>query len=162
MAKADLTPTDALRDYLARVGARQDAVLERVQRETAQMPRAIMQVAPEQGALLELLARLIGAARILELGTFTGYSAICLARGLAPGGRLICLEVDETYAGIARANLEDAGVARSGRDPRGPRRGGTAAPSRRSRSSTSSSSTPTSRRIPPTTSSSSPACGRAG
>src|SRR4051794_25765715 len=111
MAKADLTPTDALRNYLARVGARQDAVLERVQRETAPMPRAIMQVAPEQGALLELLARLIGAARILELGTFTGYSAISLARGLAPGGRLICLEVDETYAGIARASLEDAGVA---------------------------------------------------
>ena len=111
MAKADLTPTDALRDYLVRVGARQDAVLERVQRETAQMPRAVMQVAPEQGALLELLARLIGAARILELGTFTGYSAISLARGLAPGGRLICLEVDETYAGIARANLADAGVA---------------------------------------------------
>ena len=111
MAKADLTPTDALRDYLVRVGARQDAVLERVQRETAQMPRAVMQVAPEQGALLELLARLIGAARILELGTFTGYSAISLARGLAQGGRLICLEVDETYAGIARANLADAGVA---------------------------------------------------
>ena len=110
MAKADLIPTDALLDYLARVGARQDAVLERVQRETAQMPRAVMQVAPEQGALLELLARLIGAERILELGTFTGYSAICLARGLAPGGELTCLEVDEGYATIARANLDEAGV----------------------------------------------------
>ena len=110
MAKADLIPTAALLDYLARVGARQDAVLERVQRETAQMPRAVMQVAPEQGALLELLARLVGAARILELGSFSGYSAICLARGLAPGGRLICLEVDETYAGIARGNLDAAGV----------------------------------------------------
>src|SRR3954454_18856623 len=110
MAKADLIPTDALLDYLARVGARQDAVLERVQRETARMPRASMQVAPEQGALLELLARLIGAERILELGTFTGYSAICLARGLAPGGRLVCLEVDESYAEIARGNLDDAGV----------------------------------------------------
>src|SRR4051812_20649486 len=110
MAKADLIPTDALLDYLARVGARQDAVLERVQQETARMPRASMQVAPEQGALLELLARLIGAERILELGTFTGYSAICLARGLAPGGRLVCLEVDESYAEIARGNLDDAGV----------------------------------------------------
>jgi caffeoyl-CoA O-methyltransferase len=69
-----------------------------------------MQVAPEQGALLELLARLIGAQRILELGTFTGYSAICLARGLAPGGRLICLEMDEEYADMARRNLDDAGV----------------------------------------------------
>jgi caffeoyl-CoA O-methyltransferase len=74
------------------------------------MPRAGMQVAPEQGALLELLARLIGARRILELGTFTGYSAICLARGLAEGGELICLEVDEEYAAIARGNIDDAGV----------------------------------------------------
>jgi caffeoyl-CoA O-methyltransferase len=110
MARADLIPTDALLDYLATVGARPDAVLERVRRETSTMPRAGMQVAPEQGALLELLARLIGAQRILELGTFTGYSAICLARGLAPGGRLICLEMDEEYADMARRNLDDAGV----------------------------------------------------
>jgi predicted O-methyltransferase YrrM len=110
MARADLIPTDALLDYLATVGARPDAVLERVRSETSTMPRAGMQVAPEQGALLELLARLIGAHRILELGTFTGYSAICLARGLAPGGQLICLEVDEEYADIARRNLDDAGV----------------------------------------------------
>src|SRR3954470_23305052 len=110
MARADLIPTDALLDYLATVGARPDAVLERVRRETSTMPRAGMQVAPEQGALLELLARLIGAQRILELGTFTGYSAICLARGLAPGGQLICLEVDEEYADIARRNVDDAGV----------------------------------------------------
>jgi caffeoyl-CoA O-methyltransferase len=110
MARADLIPTDALLDYLATVGARPDAVLERVRRETSTMPRAGMQVAPEQGALLELLARLIGAQRILELGSFTGYSAICLARGLAPGGRLICLEMDEEYADMARRNLDDAGV----------------------------------------------------
>src|SRR5918912_2563802 len=111
MAKADLIPTDALLDYLARVGARQDAVLERVQRETARMPRAAMQVAPEQGALLTLLARLIGARRILEIGTFTGYSAICLARGLADGGTLTCLELSPDFAAIARDNLADAGVA---------------------------------------------------
>jgi caffeoyl-CoA O-methyltransferase len=110
MARADLIPTDALLDYLARVGARPDAVLERVRQETATMPRAGMQVAPEQGALLELLARLVGASRILEVGTFTGYSAISLARGLRPGGELLCLEVDEEYAAIARRNLDDAGV----------------------------------------------------
>src|SRR5688572_24044369 len=108
MARADLIPTDALLDYLARVGARPDAVLERVRQETATMPRAGMQVAPEQGALLELLARLVGASRVLEVGTFTGYSAICLARGLRPGGELLCLEVDEEYAAIARRNLDDA------------------------------------------------------
>jgi predicted O-methyltransferase YrrM len=106
----EIGTTDALLDYLAGLGARTDDVLDRVRRETAELPNAVMQVAPEQGALLELLARLIGATRILEVGTFTGYSAICLARGLAPGGRLLCLEVDEEYAAIATANLEDAGV----------------------------------------------------
>jgi caffeoyl-CoA O-methyltransferase len=104
-------PTDAIADYLARVGARIDPVLERVRRETAAQPSAQMQVGPEQGALLELLARLIGATNVLEIGTFTGYSAICLARGLAPGGRLVCLELDPERAAIAQANLERAGVA---------------------------------------------------
>jgi caffeoyl-CoA O-methyltransferase len=106
-----IDPTDALVDYLARVGARIDPVLERVRRETAALPNAQMQVGPEHGALLELLARLIGATRILEIGTFTGYSAICLARGLAPGGTLVCLELNPEFAAIARANLEAAGLA---------------------------------------------------
>jgi caffeoyl-CoA O-methyltransferase len=58
-----------------------------------------------------MLARLVGARRALELGTFTGYGAISIARGLADGGRLTCLELDEAYAETARRNLEDAGVA---------------------------------------------------
>jgi caffeoyl-CoA O-methyltransferase len=58
-----------------------------------------------------MLARLVGARRALELGTFTGYGAISIARGLADGGRLTCLELDEEYAATARRNLEDAGVA---------------------------------------------------
>jgi predicted O-methyltransferase YrrM len=58
-----------------------------------------------------MLARLVGARRALELGTFTGYGAISIARGLAGGGRLTCLELDEDYAQTARRNLEDAGVA---------------------------------------------------
>src|SRR3712207_3260273 len=109
MARAELVPTDALLDYLATVGARPDAVLERVRRETAERPDAMMQVAPEQGALLELLARLIGATQVVELGTFTGYSAICLARGLAPGGRPLCLERDADLAEIGRASCRERG-----------------------------------------------------
>jgi caffeoyl-CoA O-methyltransferase len=70
-----------------------------------------MQVSPDQGALLELLARLVQARNALEVGTFTGYSAICIARGLAEGGRLTCLELDPDFAAIAQRNLEDAGVA---------------------------------------------------
>jgi predicted O-methyltransferase YrrM len=102
--------TQEVVDYLAR-HARQDAVLERVARETAEMPRAEMATTPDEAALLTLLARLVGARRALEVGTFTGYGAISIARGLGAGGRLTCLELDQAYVAIARRNLEDAGVA---------------------------------------------------
>jgi caffeoyl-CoA O-methyltransferase len=110
MAIVKTQVTQEVVDYLAR-HARQDAVLERVARETAEMPRAEMATTPDEAALLTLLARLIGARRALEVGTFTGYGAISIARGLADGGRLTCLELDEEYAAMARRNLEDAGVA---------------------------------------------------
>ena len=104
--------TDELHDYIVDHGARHDDVLRRVQDETTAMGRvANMQVAPDQGAFLTLLCRSIGAREALELGTFTGYSAICIARGLAPGGRLIACELSEEYAATAAANLEAAGVA---------------------------------------------------
>jgi caffeoyl-CoA O-methyltransferase len=72
---------------------------------------SVMQIAPDQGAFMTLLCRAIGARDAIELGTFTGYSAICIARGLAPGGRLIACELSEEYAEIAAGNLEAAGVA---------------------------------------------------
>ena len=111
MPRGGIQPTEALIDYLDRWGARTDEVLERVRAETAEMPSAQMQVSADQGALIELLVRLIGAKDALEVGTFTGYSAICIARGLGEGGRLTCLELDEERAAIARRNLEAAGVA---------------------------------------------------
>jgi caffeoyl-CoA O-methyltransferase len=110
MALVKAQVTQEVVDYLAR-HARPDAVLERVARETAEMPRAEMATTPDEAALLTLLARLVGARRALEVGTFTGYGAISIARGLGAGGRLTCLELDEKYAAIARRNLEDAGVA---------------------------------------------------
>jgi caffeoyl-CoA O-methyltransferase len=104
--------TDELHDYMVGHGARQDEVLRRVQEETAAMGDiAVMQIAPDQGAFMTLIARLIGAREAIELGTFTGYSAICIARGLAPGGRLIACELSEEYAEIAAGNLAAAGVA---------------------------------------------------
>ena len=94
MALVKTEVTQDVVDYLAR-HARQDAVLERVARETAELPRAVMATTPDQAALLTLLARLVGARRALELGTFTGYGAISIAHGLADGGLLTCLELDE-------------------------------------------------------------------
>src|SRR5689334_7942645 len=100
--KTALTP-EAL-EYLAE-HSRQDEVLARVERETSEMPRAGMQITPDQGALLQVLVAVLGATDVLEVGTFTGYSAICLARGLAEGGRLTCLELEPEFARIARRNL---------------------------------------------------------
>ncbi len=103
---------DDLHAYLVDHGARQDSELRRVQAETEAMGEiSVMQIAPDQGALMTLLARVIGAREAIELGTFTGYSAICIARGLEPGGRLICCELSEDYAEIAARNFEAAGVA---------------------------------------------------
>ena len=110
MAGRFLEPTDELVAYLARWGARTDPVLDRVRAETAARPDAAMQIAADQGALMELVVRLIGTKDALEVGTFTGYSAICIARGLADGGRLTCLELSEEFAEIARRNIDAAGV----------------------------------------------------
>jgi len=106
--KTKLSP-DSL-EYLANL-SRQDEVLARVEKETAEMPRSGMQIAPDQGALIELLVRATNATNALEVGTFTGYSAICIARGVGPQGRLTCLELDPEYAEIARNNLDRAGVS---------------------------------------------------
>ena len=107
-AKTDIT--GEMVDYMVAHGSRQDAVLERVERETAELPNAEMQVTPDQGALLGLLIRATGARDALEVGTFTGYSAICIARALPAGGSLLCLELSEEYADVASANLGAAGV----------------------------------------------------
>ena len=110
MAQVKAQVTQELVDYLAR-HSRQDEVLARVERETAAMPRAVMATTPDEAALLTMLARLVGARRALEIGTFTGYGAISIARGLAPGGSLTCLELSEEYAEIARANIAAAGLS---------------------------------------------------
>jgi caffeoyl-CoA O-methyltransferase len=70
-----------------------------------------MQIGPEQGTFMTMLAGLMGARHAIEVGTFTGYSSICLARGLAPGGRLICCDVSEEWTSVARAYWQKAGLA---------------------------------------------------
>jgi caffeoyl-CoA O-methyltransferase len=72
---------------------------------------AIMQVAPEQGLFLSMLMRLMGARRAIEVGTFTGYSALCIARGLGEGGQLLCCDISEEWTALGRRHWEEAGVA---------------------------------------------------
>ena len=108
----DLTPINAeLADYVRDHAGGRDQVLLKVEEQTAAMGSiSIMQTAPEQAAFLEMLVRLTGAMRALEIGTFTGYGAIRIARGLAPDGSLTCFELDGERAAVARANLDEAGV----------------------------------------------------
>ena len=79
--------------------------------ETARLgPIAVMQIAPEQGAFLTMITRLLGVRDAVEVGTFTGYSALAIARGLAPNGHLLCCDVSEEWTAIARRAWERAGV----------------------------------------------------
>ncbi len=106
------TPMSAELHRYAVEHSRQDEVLRSLDRETAALGDvAVMQMAPEQGALTTLLVRAIGARRALEIGTFTGYGSISIARGLADGGRLLTCDVSEEWTEIARRYFEEAGVA---------------------------------------------------
>jgi caffeoyl-CoA O-methyltransferase len=101
-----------LHAYLVAHGPPPDPVLESLASETRALGGiAIMQVAPEQGALLTMLVKLTGARHAVEIGTFTGYSALCLARGLPSGGKLLCCDVSEQWTAIAKRHWEKAGVA---------------------------------------------------
>lgn len=98
--------------YLAAHRTEHDPVLAALAEETEELgPIGMMQIAPEQGTLMTLLARVMGAKFGVEVGTFTGYSAICLARGLRPGGRLLCCDVSEEWTGIARRHWQRANVS---------------------------------------------------
>jgi len=105
--------TPELYEYLEAHGQNHDRVLDALAHETRERfgGAAIMQIAPEQGAFMSLLARAIDARSAVEIGTFTGYSAICIARALPSDGRLLCCDVSEEYAEVARRYFEKAGVA---------------------------------------------------
>jgi predicted O-methyltransferase YrrM len=103
--------TDELMDYLARVGAREHPAQTRCREETKQMGRvAGMQIAPEQGAFLAMAVKLMGATRCLEVGTFTGYSALSVALALPSAGRIVALDVSKDFTDRARAYWREAGV----------------------------------------------------
>jgi caffeoyl-CoA O-methyltransferase len=88
-----------------------DAVLSRLITDTGALgPRSIMQIDAQQGAAMSLLVGLTGARFAVEVGTFTGYSSICIARALAPGGRLLCCDVSEEWTAMARHAWEEAGL----------------------------------------------------
>jgi caffeoyl-CoA O-methyltransferase len=105
--------TDVVRSYAVAHGSwRPDPVVRQLQAETAKLGDvAGMQIGDDQGQLLTMLTRLTGARRAVEVGTFTGYSSLCIARGLAEGGSLLCCDVSEEWTEIARRAWASAGLA---------------------------------------------------
>jgi predicted O-methyltransferase YrrM len=110
MARRSLELDDRLYDYLVQFGTRETDLLKDLRSETAKLPAAGMQIGPEQGAFMALLVELIGAKRALEIGTFTGYSSLCIAGALPADGKLICCDVSEEYTSIARDYWRRAGL----------------------------------------------------
>ena len=97
--------------YLVASTVREAPVQRRLRAVTARLPGAGMQIAPEQGALMQLLVRLLGAKRYVEIGTFTGYSALCIALAMPRAGRLVCCDVSEEWTAIACSFWRKAGVS---------------------------------------------------
>ncbi len=109
MSKRTLDMDDRLYQYLLRHSVRERELLRRLRQETDGTGAANMQIAPEQGQFMALLVELIGARRIIEVGTFTGYSSLCLAGALPDDGELICCDIDEEWTSIARRYWHEAG-----------------------------------------------------
>ena len=104
--------TPALHAYLVSHGTPPDEIQRALIAETQALGNiSVMQIAPEQGAFMTLFARILGARHAIEIGTFTGYSALCIARGLTDDGKLICCDLSEEWTNVGRRDWEKAGVA---------------------------------------------------
>jgi predicted O-methyltransferase YrrM len=102
---------DRLYDYLLGASLREAEVLRRLRAETQAMPNATMQISPEQGQFMALLVKLVGARKIIEIGTFTGYSALCMAQALPRDGRIVACDISAEWTAIAARYWAEAGVA---------------------------------------------------
>ena len=110
MATRTIQITDRVYDYMQEVSVREPEILKRLRAETAELPEHNMQISPEQGQFMALLVGLIGARRALEIGTFTGYSALAVALALPDDGKLIACEISEEYTAIGRRYWQEAGL----------------------------------------------------
>ena len=111
MSSRTIRMNDAIDAYLRRVSLRETDVQRRLREETASLEDAGMQICPEQGQLMRMLAGLLGARRAIEVGVFTGYSSLCVALALPEDGELVACDVNEEWSAIARRYWSEAGVA---------------------------------------------------
>jgi predicted O-methyltransferase YrrM len=110
MSRKTLSLTDQLHRYLLEVSLREPDVMRRLREETASHPQAQMQIAPEQGQFMALLVRLVGARKALEVGVFTGYSALAVTLAMPDDGRLVACDVSEEFTAVAQRYWKEAGV----------------------------------------------------
>lgn len=110
MSNRSIGLTPELHAYLVDHSAREPDVLRRLREETAEMDQSGMQIAPEQGAFMAMLVRMLGAKRTLEVGVFTGYSSIAVALALPSDGHITACDVSEEYTSVARKYWREAGV----------------------------------------------------
>jgi predicted O-methyltransferase YrrM len=111
LARRTLVLDDRLHDYLLAHSVREPSVLQELRAETAGMTGSGMQIGPEHGRFMALLIELTGARRVLEIGTYTGYSSLAVALALPPEGRIVTCDVNEEYTAVARRYWAKAGVA---------------------------------------------------
>jgi predicted O-methyltransferase YrrM len=111
MSRNTINLTENLIAYIRGVGLHEDADLAALREETAHHPDAEMQISPEQGAFMGLLVRLLGARKTLEVGVFTGYSSMVVAKAMGPTGKVLALDVSEQYTAVARRHWAKAGIA---------------------------------------------------
>src|ERR1700728_125974 len=110
MVTRNSTLPPGVHEYLRSVSLREAPVLARLRAATAPRAEAEMQIGPEQGQFMGLLVRLIGAKRCIELGTYTGYSALAVALALPPDGRVVACDVSDEFTRVGRPFWREAGV----------------------------------------------------
>ena len=110
MSSRTLNLTDELYDYLQGVSSRESDVQRKLRDETASLPMALMQISPEQGQFMALLARLLGVRKAIEVGVFTGYSSLCIALAMPDDGELICCDISDEWTRVGRRYWREAGV----------------------------------------------------
>jgi predicted O-methyltransferase YrrM len=111
MSNRTLSIDDRLYDYLCDVSINEPELLRQLREETAQLEYSVMQISPEQGQFMSLLIKLMSAKRAIEIGTFTGYSSICVANAMPDDGKLICCDISPQWTNIAEKYWADAGLA---------------------------------------------------
>jgi predicted O-methyltransferase YrrM len=111
MTRASIGLNERLNEYLVQAGSREHPVLAKLRKATEAMPNSSMQIAAEQGQLLAMLVKLIGAKRTIEVGTFCGYSALWVALALPPDGKVIACDINAEWTAIGKRHWNEAGVA---------------------------------------------------